>query len=511
MKTQFIKRITVGMAVLLMVSCTDEFLETSPRGSDLELNYYKNRTEAYNGLVAVYDVVGFMSNGLVSKVGSLNSAADDHYAGGGGPTDMNAFQVWSNYTISPEVGPQEGLWSKGYQGIFRANVLLAKLPDVPMSESEKTRFAAEAKALRAYFYFDLVRLFKNIVLTTAPISPAEMASITQVPPSEVYAQIEKDLLEAIPHLPNRLTEDEEARLTAGAANALLGKVYLNLERFDKASEYLAKVNGSDPGQENTVYGYRLLDNYGDLFLTSNKFNSESIFEISYTNVSVGDWGCAGCSDGNILGVMAGPRGFSIIAGNEGEIPQYVSGWSFFTITPSLAEAMDGDPRYPHTIADIGRWAEEGKVNYTPGYMDTGYFLEKFAAKQHDRWSGAGNPDLNYPHNIYEIRLADTYLMEAEALVRGGGNATRAQQLLDAVRARVGLASIPATFDNIFNERRLELAGEGHRWFDLVRTGRAADALAFKGFQAGKHEVLPIPLLELENTSLQQNKEYGGSL
>src|SRR5690606_24611166 len=138
------------------------------------------------------------------------------------------------------------------------------------------------------FYFDLVRLFKNIVLTTAPISPAEMASITQVPPSEVYAQIEKDLLEAIPHLPNRLTEDEEARLTAGAANALLGKVYLNLERFDKAAEYLAKVNGSDPGQENTVYGYRLLDNYGDLFLTSNKFNSESIFEISYTNVSVGD-------------------------------------------------------------------------------------------------------------------------------------------------------------------------------------------------------------------------------
>ena len=498
------------MGILFMVSCSDDFVEVEPRGLDLESTYYKNRQEAYNGLIAVYDVVGFMSGGLVTKVGAVNSAADDHYAGGGGPTDMNVFQVWSNYTVSPEVGPQEALWAKGYQGIFRANVLLSKLPDVPMSESEKARFIAETKALRAYFYFDLVRLFRNIVLSVSPITPNEMYGVTQANPADVWAQIEKDLTEAIPHLPNKVSGAEAARLTAGAAHALLGKVYLYQEKFALAAEHLEKVNGT-PGQENPTYGYDLLDNYGDLFLTSNEFNKESIFEISYTNESAGNWGCSGCTDGNILGVMAGPRGFSVVSGHEGEVPQYVSGWSFFTVTQSLADAMQGDPRYPHTIADIGRWKEEGKVNYTPGYMDTGYFLEKFAAKQHDRWAGAGDADLNYPHNIYEIRLADTYLMEAEALVRGGGNATRAQQLLDAVRARVGLVSVPATFDNIFNERRLELAGEGHRWFDLVRTGRAADALAFKGFQAGKHEILPIPLLELENTSLQQSKEYGGSL
>jgi len=499
------------MGVFFVTSCSDEFLEVKPRGLDLESTYYKNRDEAYNGLIAVYDVVGFMSSGLITKVGAVNSASDDHYAGGGGPTDVNDFQVWSNYTLSPDVGPQEALWAKGYQGIFRANALLSKLPDVPMSEAEKARFIAEAKVLRAYFYFDLVRLFKNIVLSTAPITPNEMYSVTQSPPSAVYEQIEKDLIEAIPNLPNKVSGAEAARLTAGAANALLGKVYLYQEKFGDAATTLAKVNGPDPGQENPTYGYALLENYGDLFLTSNEFNKESIFEISYTNESAGNWGCSSCSDGNILGVMAGPRGFSINAGFEGEVPAYVSGWSFFSITPGLADAMEGDPRYPHTIADIGRWKEEGKVNYTPGYMDTGYFLDKFAAKQHDRWGGAGDADLNYPHNIYEIRLADTYLMEAEALVRGGGNTTRAQQLLDAVRARVGLDPVPATFDNIFNERRLELAGEGHRWFDLVRTGRAAEALAFKGFQAGKHEILPIPLLELENTALQQSKEYGGSL
>ncbi|HJT73201.1 MAG TPA: RagB/SusD family nutrient uptake outer membrane protein, partial [Chitinophaga sp.] len=105
------------------------------------------------------------------------------------------------------------------------------------------------------------------------------------------------------------------------------------------------------------------------------------------------------------------------------------------------------------------------------------------------------------------------LMEAEALVKageGGGAGTRAYALLNAVRNRVGLPAIDATDDNIFNERRLELAGEGHRWFDLVRTGRAAAVLASRGFIAGKHEILPIPLLELENTRLEQSKEWGGT-
>jgi starch-binding outer membrane protein, SusD/RagB family len=509
MKTRFLKYVAFWMGLFFIVSCSDEFIEVTPKGLDLESTYYKNREEAYNGLIAVYDVVGFMSSGLITKVGAVNCAADDHYAGGGGPTDMNAFQVWSNYTVSPEVGPQEALWAKGYQGLFRANVLLSKLPNVPMSESEKARFTAEAKFLRAYFNFDLVRLFKNIILTTSPITPNEMYSVTQANPADVYEQIEKDLLEAIPHLPNKVSGEEAARITSGAGNALLGKVYLYQEKFTQAAEMLAKVNGT-PGQMNPTYGYQLLENFGDLFLTSNEFNKESIFEISFTNESAGNWGCSGCTDGNILGVMAGPRGFSVVAGNEGQVPSYVSGWSFFSITPNLVEAMEGDPRYPHSIADIGRWKAEGKVNYTPGYMDTGYFLEKFAAKQHDRWGGAGDADLNYPHNIYEIRLADTYLMEAEALVRGGGDAARAKNLLDAVRARVGLPSVPATFDNILTERRFELVGEGHRWFDLVRTGRAAQALAFKGFQAGKHEILPIPLLELENTKLEQSKEYGGT-
>jgi hypothetical protein len=498
------------LCFLILIGCSDSFLEVKPRGSDLESNYYRNEQEAYNGLVAIYDVLGYMGGSLVTKVGALNSAADDHYAGGGGPTDMMVFQAWSNHTLDPANGPQESLWSKGYSGIFRANVLLSKLPDVPMDETLKARFAAEARLMRAYFYFDLVRFFRNIPLITAPLSAAEMYNVEQVDPQLVYEFIETEIQASIADLPHIVTNGERARMTTGIAHALLGKVYLHREKFSEAATELAKVNGTTPGQASEVYGYKLLDNFADLFKFDNKWNSESIFEISFTNTSAGNWGCSSCSEGNILNVMAGPRNFKVVAGFEDEVPNYASGWSFFTITPSLVNAMNGDPRYAATIADIGRLAEEGKVEYSPGYMDTGHFLAKIAATVEDRWTGAGDADLNYPQNIYEIRLADTYLLEAEALVRGGGNQTRAQALLDAVRARVGLGSIPATFDNIFNERRLELAGEGHRWFDLIRTGRAAQALAFKGFVAGKHEVLPIPLLELENTKLEQNKEYGGT-
>jgi hypothetical protein len=144
-----------------------------------------------------------------------------------------------------------------------------------------------------------------------------------------------------------------------------------------------------------------------------------------------------------------------------------------------------------------------------GYLNTGYFVAKFAPLAAYQ-STTGVIPLNWTNDEIEIRLADTYLLEAEALVRGGGvspSGLTAQNFLDKVRARVGLPSVPATLDNIYNERRLELATEGSRFFDLVRTGQAATVLASKGFTANKNEVLPIPLQELNNTKLVQNPGY----
>jgi hypothetical protein len=169
--------------------------------------------------------------------------------------------------------------------------------------------------------------------------------------------------------------------------------------------------------------------------------------------------------------------------------------------------MKNDPRYKYTIYNVDSMVAAGVATYEKGYMNTGYFCRKFAPLEEFYSTIGGDPVINYPNNVIEIRLSDVYLMEAEALVRGNGDLAKAQQYLDAVRARVGLPSIPATLDNIYNERRLELATEGHRFFDLVRTGKASTVLAPKGFTPNKNEILPIPLSELNNTKLVQNPGY----
>jgi hypothetical protein len=252
-------------------------------------------------------------------------------------------------------------------------------------------------------------------------------------------------------------------------------------------------------QVNTSSNYQLLPSYGDIFRPDNKFNAESIFEITHTSAAVGYWGpWPPAGEGMIFTQMCGPRAY---VG-----PTYSAGWGFNPVTMDLVNLLKPDPRYKATIANIDSLDVVGVASYEKGYQNTGYFLQKWAPMEEFRASGNGDPVLMWPYNYIEIRLADTYLMEAEALVRAG-DPGRAQQWLDAVRARVGLPSVPATLDNIYKERRLELATEGHRFFDLVRTGKAAQALAFKGFVPGTHEILPIPLAELNNTKLVQNPNY----
>ena len=510
MKNRYIINVlllTIGLQ--FTTSCKDEFLEVEPIGTSLEANYYRNAEEAFNGLVAAYDAV-YWVGGFNTKVAVANAASDDCLGGGGGGTDMQTLLVMNSFDLDPSLGPQGDLWAKGFAGIFRCNVLLAKLPEAEMDANLKSRFVAETKFLRAFYYFDLIRFFQNIPLFTEPVSTAEMYNVVQVERNLVFEQIEKDLTEAIPDLPTTVPiATEGGRATEGAARALLGKVYLHQEKFDLASDQFEMVNGT-PGAT-SEFGYSLLDNYADLWDVSNKYNSESIFEIGHTSKSNGEWGCTGCTEGNVYNVNTGPRGYTILDADVGA-PELSSGWSFNPITQDLVDEFisqgnEYDPRYKSTVYNIDSLAQAGVVSYIEGGENTGYFIAKFAGKTEDVSTGGGNFELNFPQNMYEIRLADTYLMEAEALVRGGGDAARAQALLDAVRARVGLGSVPATFENIFHERRIELATEGHRWFDLLRTGQAADALSPMGFVEGKHEFLPIPLLELSNTSLEQDPAY----
>lgn len=201
--------------------------------------------------------------------------------------------------------------------------------------------------------------------------------------------------------------------------------------------------------------------------------------------------------------MVGPRSLSKKATYTGP-DVYTGGWSFNPITQDLYDALKPDPRFAATVLDIKAYAAAGQVTYIEGYQNTGYFINKFMPRKSDLRTGGGALELNFQQNDYIIRLADCYLMEAEAL---GATGARAQALLDAVRARVGLTPVPVSLAAIKTERRLELACEGHRFFDLVRWGDAAAKLSSRGFVAGKNEIFPIPARELQGTKLVQNPNY----
>lgn len=506
MKLISFKQSFIAFGVLLtLASCdTDEKLEVKGDGVILEENFYRNETEAYAGLVAAYDKLGKYAGAMENApLLFLNSASDDFYAGGGNSGDQPGLQVASNYTVS-EANIPPAIWADYYKGVARCNIMLVKLPGIPMDGAKKTRFTAEVKALRAYYYFDLVRLFRNIPLILTPLTKDEIPLVSQVDPSAVYAQIEKDLNEAIPDLPMTLPAPELGRFSQGAATALLGKVYLYNNKKAEAAVELAKVNGATPGGTSS-YGYKLMDNFSELWDHKHEFNSESIFEISYSDKSNADWGNfeRGDDEGNVAAQLMGMRDYSRTdAGKLLGLPDYINGWGFLPVTTDLADALKPDPRFEWTIFDANAQQAAGNMTFTDSYKETGYHFIKYAPVNED--IKAANPFLNFAINTYIIRLADTYLMEAEAL---GGTGARAQALLDAVRARVGLTPVPVSIAAIYAERRLELAGEGHRWYDLVRTGEAASKLAFKGFTANKNEAFPIPYSEFNNTKMVQNPGY----
>ncbi len=502
-RNQF-KQVFFALALLMVLgSCKKEFISLEPRGEFLTDNYYANREQAYAGLVAAYDVLRKNAGGFDNMITFFNAGSDDNYAGGGGATDGLGIQGFSTYTLNPNIVPGS-FWNDHFQGVFRANILLQKMEGVSMNAGEKARFVAEAKALRATYYFNLVRMFRNVPLFTAPIDASEIYTVTQAAPAAVYGQIEKDLNEAIPDLPSSLVMATEAgRFTKVAAQAMLGKVYLYNNKKAEAAATLAQVNGTTPGQPNQ-YGNRLLPSFASLWMFTNKFNAESLLEAVHTDKSNSDWGFWGSSadEGNTAAQMVGPRSYRKIGPNAPDI--YPSGWSFNPWTQDFYDLMKNDPRFGATILDVKALKAAGEADYFEGHMNTGYFLRKMIPMRSDIRTGGGSVELNFQQNDYIIRLADTYLLEAEAL---NGTGARAQALLDAVRARVGLPSVPVSMDAIKTERRLELAGEGHRWFDLVRWGDAPARLSSRGFQAGKHEVLPIPQRELQGTKLVQNPGY----
>lgn len=488
---------------LFLSACGKEFLELKPRGTTLETNFYQNQEELFEALVATYDVLQWGgTNGWTMKLGLLNAASDDCFAGGSDASDQPNWVAFDNFTVAPFLGPQLGLWQKGYSGIYRANLLLEKLQNVEDLDSEfKARTEAEAKFLRAFYYFDLVRFFGNIPLITEVVSADQIYTQTQSPAEEIYTQIERDLFDAYNtfELPATVGPDELGRVTKGAVTALLGKVILyqnDNSRMEQAATFFDEVINSGI--------YALESDFANIFRLENEFGPESVFEINYSGNQRGGWGNFGNgTEGNYDVQFFGMRDY---VG-----PIYANGWSFCPVTPKLVELMRNDPRYEHTIIDGNQLKQQG-ASYTEGFQNTDYFIRKYAGLQQDR-ALDGEPALNWSYNVREIRLADVMLMAAESYARAGNDA-QAKTYLNQVRARVFLRPITAAtgeqlLDLIYRERQMELATEGHRYFDLVRTGKASEELGDQGFTPGKNEVLPIPQAEIDITEglLIQNPGY----
>lgn len=491
----------VFIALLGTMSCSKDIIDLSPRGTVLESNFYKTEAELFQGLVAAYDPLGFATN-FTMKMGLLNAASDDTHAGGSDASDQPAWVAYDKFTLDPNLGPQAGLWSKNYTGIYRANLVIEKAEGTitGLTADKKARYIAEAKFLRAYYYFDLVRWFGSVPLLTTSPSADAIYTQSQATAAAVYTQIEKDLKDAVAttQLPESVPADELGRITKGAAKSLLGKVILfqnNTARMGEAATLFEEVINSN--------NYALEKVYGDIFKPENKFGKESIFEVYNSGNRKGDWGMGiDGNEGNKDVQFCGMRDF---VGST-----YATGWSFCPVSLDLVNFMKNDPRFAETIID-GKALKASGASYAAGYQNTDYFIKKYAPLAAFK-ATSGEPALNWGYNTKEIRLADVLLMAAECFNRSGNDA-KAQTYLNRVRTRVALASKTSTgaalLQDIYDERRLELATEGMRFWDLIRTGKAATVLAGQGFKAGKHELLPIPQSEIDimQGAFKQNVGY----
>ncbi len=462
---------------MLILSCGDDFVDVDSFDEDSE-NFFNSEADYQEALIAAYDLLqSTYLNVLVGEIASNNTLA-----GGESATDVPGIQEIDDMTHTPVNQQLRDIWSWMYAGVNRANYILEfqDKTDFP----NKDQVLAETRFLRAYYYFELVKWFGplpfNVEDPDRRILFGDQDVLERQPEEVIYGLIEEDLIFAAANLP--AVQAETGRATKGAAQALLGKAYLYQEKYTDAAAILDEVINTGP--------YDLLEDYSTMFENFNENNIESVFEVQYTDVEGAGFGCLQCSEGNVA------VGFNGIRNYTG--PVFESGFSFNVPTQEVYEAFDpSDIRRDVAILDIEAWAAANpEVSFVEGFEHTGYYNRKYIARQGD----LNTPDANLtnPNNYRAIRFADVLLMAAEAHNRTG-NDTRAQEYLNRVRNRAGLPSITDTGTAlrlaIYRERRLELVGEGHHFFDLVRTGRAAQEIP--GFTSGKHELFPIPSIEIE--------------
>lgn len=490
MKFSFLHIRTALLLLLIASACEKDFIDRAPVYSIDSENYFNSEADYNNALIAAYDLLqATYVNVMLGEI-----ASDNTLCGGESATDVVGFQQIDDMIHTPVNSNLRDVWNWMFAGVNRASYILEFQDKVDFPG--KTQILAEARFLRAYYHFELLKWFGPIPLKgNARFEIGDESSIPRSSQSEVYAAIEADLQYAVDNL--AAVAPQVGRASKGAAQALLGKVYLFQDKFSEAATVLQDVINSGL--------YQLEEDYSLIFEFAGENGVGSVFEVQYSDAEGAGFGCLQCSEGNVAVGFNGPRNYSG--------PRFESGFSFNVPVEEAYNAFAvGDSRRDVAILNIDAWAEETGASFGTGYEHTGYFNQKYIPRQGD--SNIGDQNLTNPNNYRAIRYADVLLMAAEALNRGGIDDEQARTYLNQVRRRAFgdmdhdvSASGPALTDFIFEERRLELVGEGHRFFDLVRTGRAADAI--EGFTTGKHELFPVPFEEIQfaNGNWTQNPGY----
>jgi len=483
--------IPVILISLVIGACKKSFIELNPISTVSSDVLYKTDKDYQDAVVGIY-------NGLRSpfqsfwQFGDLRADDTKHDPASG----LEQIRV-DNFTMDNDDAILRNAWRDYYIIINRANTVLSNIENADTAiVKNKARHIGEAKFVRALVYFNLVRIFGDVPMVTTGKTIEDAYKTGRDKVDKIYDEvIISDLMDAENKLPLSYTGTNVGRATKGAAKALLGRVYLTRKDFIKAEAKLKEV---------TTMGYALLKNFNDLFdYNKNEHHTEYIFDIEYLDGGLGlgsnftntftlefQFGGKPLVDelAKIYGILPGAQGGS--AGNP---------------TAGLFAAFDSaDLRKDITVA-------KGVVGLNGTFIPlstTG--VSSFTKKYMGPLKANGDSKANWK----VIRYADVLLMYAEAL-NENGKTTESLGVLNQVRTRAGLKDLTgltqaATRESIYQERRFELYLEGHRWFDLVRTGRALSVMQPFGMKPYM-TVFPIPLRQIElinnRTIFPQNTGY----
>lgn len=488
---KFLQRaLLMGIPALLIVvqSCKKSFLDVHATGNVSETQFWRNQTDATAAVDGMYANLHEWTNIAFAPI-AVESMGSDDVDKGSTPTDASFMNDFHFFTANSGEGQIADFWGGEYKTINLANQILDNVPNINMDATLKNRYLAEAKFIRAYAYFRLVRAFGDVPLRLHVPKAASEYNIPRAPKAQVWAAIETDLTDAAAVLPQSYAAADIGRITKGAALALHAKAAMYQGKWADVLNYTNQVMG---------LGYTLFPNYEQMFRTNNKNNSESIFEIQCMLIPNNP--------------TASNSQYSQVQGVRGSTG---GGWGFNVPSDALVAAYEaGDPRMDATIIFRGETTPEGDV--IPATGDNPRYNQKSYVPFSLYVSGFNE---GCQQNKIVLRYADVLLMNAEAN-NELGNTTAALASLEMVRARARAgnnAILPkvTTTDKtalqlaIWNERHVELAMEFDRYFDVIRQGRAAQIFGPRGWKAGKNEVWPIPQNEIDLSAgvLTQNPGY----